>query len=275
MSTPSPLVPEGSLQQSKGKSNVRIAIFTILAIHVVLLGGLLIQGCKPSNKTEANNTSTELPPISASATETASTPLPTDSLVSAPAEESLPLTSAPVPVPATVAPAPAPVTAAPAPVAVTSIPAMPQAPAVVTDSFQGGDVKTHTVAKGEMLSTIAKNNRISLKALMEANPTVNPTKLQIGQKLNIPAPAPKAEAVAAVPAPEAADVYTVKPGDALEKIARNNGTSVKAIKALNNLKTDRINAGQKLKLPVKGVEAAGVGQVTPAPFTVSTVAAVR
>jgi LysM repeat protein len=59
----------------------------------------------------------------------------------------------------------------------------------------------------------------------------------------------------------------------LEKIAKNNGTSVKAIKSLNNLKTDRINAGQKLKLPAKGAEAARTGEVVPVPYTVSTIAA--
>lgn len=47
------------------------------------------------------------------------------------------------------------------------------------------------------------------------------------------------------------DVYTVKSGDSLEKIAHAHSTSVKALKELNNLPTDRIKIGQKLKIPTK------------------------
>lgn len=43
---------------------------------------------------------------------------------------------------------------------------------------------------------------------------------------------------------------TVKKGDMLEKIAKANGTSVKAIKEANQLKNERLNIGQVLKVPV-------------------------
>lgn len=42
---------------------------------------------------------------------------------------------------------------------------------------------------------------------------------------------------------------TIKRGDALEKIARANGTTVEAIKKTNNLKTDRLKIGQVLRVP--------------------------
>jgi LysM repeat protein len=48
-----------------------------------------------------------------------------------------------------------------------------------------------------------------------------------------------------------AEHYTVKSGDNLEKIAIGHSTTVKAIKELNSLATDRIKIGQKLKLPTK------------------------
>lgn len=57
-----------------------------------------------------------------------------------------------------------------------------------------------------------------------------------------PAPAPKANT-------PATGVYVVKAGDTLERIAKTHGTTVKAIRAANQLKTDRINVGKKLKLP--------------------------
>lgn len=45
--------------------------------------------------------------------------------------------------------------------------------------------------------------------------------------------------------------YRVKAGDSLDKIAQTHGTTVKVLKELNGLTTDRIKINQKLKLPVK------------------------
>lgn len=42
--------------------------------------------------------------------------------------------------------------------------------------------------------------------------------------------------------------YTVRKGDSLYRIAKNNGTTVEKIKALNGLKSDAISIGQKLKV---------------------------
>lgn len=44
-------------------------------------------------------------------------------------------------------------------------------------------------------------------------------------------------------------IYRVKAGDNLDKIAKQNNTSVKKIKELNNLTKDQIMVGQKLQLP--------------------------
>lgn len=46
-----------------------------------------------------------------------------------------------------------------------------------------------------------------------------------------------------------ARTYTVKKGDTLGAIARRNGTSVKALKRANNLKSDLIHINQKLSIP--------------------------
>ena len=48
----------------------------------------------------------------------------------------------------------------------------------------------------------------------------------------------------------------VKKGDALEKIARNNGTTVEAIKQANNLSSVKLSIGQTLRIPItKGTTA--------------------
>src|SRR5262245_59842509 len=44
--TPSPLIPQGTLPEGRNKSRTRIVVFTILAVHVVFVCVLLLQGCK-------------------------------------------------------------------------------------------------------------------------------------------------------------------------------------------------------------------------------------
>ena len=46
-------------------------------------------------------------------------------------------------------------------------------------------VKYYTNKKGDTWSHIAARNKISLKSLLNANPGINPRKLQIGQKVNL------------------------------------------------------------------------------------------
>lgn len=58
------------------------------------------------------------------------------------------------------------------------------------------------------------------------------------------------------PEPQSAPVdkqtveVTVKRGDSLDKIARANKTTIRTIKELNELKTDRLRIGQVLKIPL-------------------------
>jgi len=59
---------------------------------------------------------------------------------------------------------------------------------------------------------------------------------------------------------------TVKKGDVLEKIARANGTTVSAIKKINQLQNERLQIGQVLKIPVKQEKAEkSIATVTPPP----------
>jgi LysM repeat protein len=53
----------------------------------------------------------------------------------------------------------------------------------------------------------------------------------------------------AVAASSDSTIYKVKSGDTLTKIAKSHGTTVSAIRTTNNLKSDRLVVGQKLKLP--------------------------
>ena len=210
--------------KNKGRARVKIAVFFVLAIHGVGLLALLMQGCKGekegvSNQTEQTNSYTAAPPEFT----------PTNPVVE------LVTNTAPV-----------------NPGVTTSTPvAQAENPGVATD---------YVVKSGDTYVTIAKSKKVSVKALTEANPGVEPTKLQIGQKLHIPAPTTPTVQTASTGAP-AIDantgdpLYTVKSGDTLIRIASEHKTTVRALRTANNLRTDSIKVGQKLKIPVKMADA--------------------
>lgn len=58
-----------------------------------------------------------------------------------------------------------------------------------TPSAERADVQTHRVRSGENFSVIARIYAVSVNALIEANPGVNPRRLQVGQTVRVPAPA--------------------------------------------------------------------------------------
>src|SRR6266576_2988216 len=108
MNNPNPLIPKGSLLEQKAGSrpHLRIAI-AIVAVHLVFLGGLLIQGCgkedSAAKTSQANQAASEspLPPFTDSnlySTSLVAQPVHEQPHTSAPGVTSLPtLPSAPLP----------------------------------------------------------------------------------------------------------------------------------------------------------------------------------
>ncbi|MGA2180115.1 MAG: LysM peptidoglycan-binding domain-containing protein [Verrucomicrobiota bacterium] len=147
----------------------------------------------------------------------------------------------------------------------------PVAPPVVVQPPVAPSGTEYVIVHGDTLGKIAKKNGVTLSALKAANPGVEPTKLKVGQKLTIPAGGTAPAANGASVAPDTGmggETYTVKSGDSLTKIAKAHGTTVKAIKAENNLNTDHIKVGQKLKIPAKAEAAAPIAPAPmPAPAT--------
>ena len=134
----------------------------------------------------------------------------------------------------------------------------------------------HAIAKGETFAVLAKKYNVSVKAIEAANPGVDPKKLKIGQKINIPGrsisapPHSGGTSTTGAPAPDAGaapagKVYVVKSGDNLAKIAKAHGVSVKALQAANKLKTTAIKVGDKLSIPEKAAPAAPAGATTGGP----------
>jgi LysM repeat protein len=250
MNTPNPLVPQGTFQD-KGKAQVRITVFAILAVHLVALGVLLIAGCNKKAEPEvAADNITGLPPSIPSGAGDTNWPgnpggvptLPPGGLAADPGQALPPPVGTTQDI-ATITPTPT----------VVPTPVQPD-PVMVAPAAVGSE---HTISKGESFYTIGKKYGVGFKAIADANPGVNPNRLKIGQKIVVPAPrTPSAGSSVAAPTGESTvKTYKVKSGDNLMKIAKNQGVNVKEIRALNNLRTDRITVGQTLKIPVKAAVA--------------------
>ena len=100
---------------------------------------------------------------------------------------------------------------------------------------------TYMVKAGDTLWSIANANDMTVAQLKQKNDLSNDT-IYVGQTLNV------SSAKSASTTSTASAMYTVKSGDSLWKIASANGTTVNQLKALNNLSSDLIYAGQQLKL---------------------------
>src|ERR1700691_5731013 len=76
MNTPSPLVPQGT-QPPRRKSSLYFKVLMILTVHVVLIGGMLLQGCKDTAKEQAKDPGlTQAGTDTTSLTNTAQAPVP-------------------------------------------------------------------------------------------------------------------------------------------------------------------------------------------------------
>lgn len=136
---------------------------------------------------------------------------------------------------------------------------------------------TLTADRPLSLLTIARVMQLPLPRLRSINPTLCSDRVPMGVDLHLPrqmaaryaalrdsipkVEAALAEEVATAPATEAEQLvsvmveksirYTVRSGDNLGSIATRHRVTVKQLKAWNNLRSDRINAGRTLLIKVK------------------------
>ncbi|MER6832716.1 LysM peptidoglycan-binding domain-containing protein [Streptomyces cellulosae] len=97
---------------------------------------------------------------------------------------------------------------------------------------------TYTVKRGDTLWAIARDHGTTVPVLVDLNDLRDPSSLSVGQKLKVPGAVSR--------------TYTVRKGDTLWSIATNelgSGARYAEIRSLNNLRSDALAVGQKLKLP--------------------------
>ena len=104
----------------------------------------------------------------------------------------------------------------------------------------------HVVKKGETLGKIAQKYKCSVTNLKKWN-NLSSNNIKIGQKLKVYPPENGGSSQGSVQS-GSGKVYTVKSGDTLWSIAKKHNVSVDYIKKKNNLKSNELKAGQKLKL---------------------------
>ncbi|MGB0582968.1 MAG: LysM peptidoglycan-binding domain-containing protein [Limisphaerales bacterium] len=229
MSTTNPPKTSGSSLEQAGRKqqNLPLLVAVFLLLHAVVLGGILWVGCKPHKEDIAKNEAPPpsplggLAPIGDTNTSPFFQPLDNSQSPAAPGSDPGPSGPPPGPVgPPPVPPstgissgpiAPPPSTPSPAsPTGPTSVdpvmppPAAPPPPpppgsaSVITPPAPAPSApapapaptgRTHTVGRGDTYYSIAREYKTTMNAIKAANRGVDPTKLQLGQKINIPAPA--------------------------------------------------------------------------------------
>jgi LysM repeat protein len=103
-------------------------------------------------------------------------------------------------------------------------------------------MSTYTVQAGDTFSSIAAKLGTTAAALEQANPSISPTSLQVGQVLQLQG---------------SGSTYTVQAGDTFSGIASNFGTTVAALEAANpSLDPNNLQIGAVISIPSATVPAA-------------------
>ncbi|MEJ6924959.1 1,4-beta-N-acetylmuramoylhydrolase, partial [Listeria monocytogenes] len=128
-----------------------------------------------------------------------------------------------------------------------------------TGNTNTSDAKIYTVVKGDSLWRIANNHKVTVANLKAWN-NLKSDFIYPGQKLKVSAGSTTSDTNTSKPSTGTstskpstgtstnAKVYTVVKGDSLWRIANNNKVTIANLKAWNNLKSDFIYPGQKLKV---------------------------
>ncbi len=105
---------------------------------------------------------------------------------------------------------------------------------------------THRVRRGETLSRIAQRYGTSVSAIMRSNNLRSANRIWPGQRLQVPVSGGRVSSRASFNPAEG--THTVRRGDSLYSIARLYSTTVDRIRRDNNLTSNTIQPGQKLKV---------------------------
>jgi murein DD-endopeptidase MepM/ murein hydrolase activator NlpD len=150
----------------------------------------------------------------------------------------------------------------------TPAPATSFAPPPVAVEERGQEIE---VQRGDTLYGISKRHDVSLNELMRVNGLTSPS-LKPGQKLALPSgkvaarprPAPPVTVAAVPPPPDWTGSYTIKAGDSLYNVARQNRVKLDDLQRYNAIAdVRRVKPGTVLKVP--GVAGAVLAEAPSTP----------
>ncbi len=119
------------------------------------------------------------------------------------------------------------------------------------------DTDTHKVKAGETLFNISQQHNVTVEDLKKWN-GLSSTLIYANQTLQIGSTSTDSPSSSTPTTTSSNHTYTVKSGDTLYRIAKNNGTSVQQLKKWNNLSSHLIYVNQVLKI-------SGTGTVSSSP----------
>ena len=105
----------------------------------------------------------------------------------------------------------------------------------------------HRVRRGETLSHIARHYGVEVEMIRAANGWLNPRRLQVGQRLQVPVRGGKSAASASGTGTVQWTTYRVRSGDTLWAIARRHDVTVNELRRWNGIGS-RIYPGQRIRI---------------------------
>ncbi|HHY83020.1 MAG TPA: LysM peptidoglycan-binding domain-containing protein [Clostridiales bacterium] len=102
----------------------------------------------------------------------------------------------------------------------------------------------YTIRSGDTLYALANRFNVTVAAIIQANPGIDPMSLRVGQIICIPAPAQGS-------CPSGTSEYTIQAGDTFFSIARRFNISVDSLMQANpGVDPDALQIGQKICVPM-------------------------
>ena len=118
------------------------------------------------------------------------------------------------------------------------------------------NTEVYIVQKGDILSQLAVDFDTTTATLVEMNGLSNPDVLYVGQELRVPAGRHRSGKSATISKPATAikkgGSYTIQKGDTLSEIALAAGVGINDLRELNQIKDDKIFAGETIDIPSYG-----------------------
>lgn len=103
---------------------------------------------------------------------------------------------------------------------------------------------SYTIRAGDTFFSIARRFGTTVAALQAANPGVDPNRLQVGQQICVPAPAPGPGAC------PGGFLYTIRAGDTFFALASRFGVTVQALTSANpGVNPNNLRVGQQICIP--------------------------